>query len=634
MANMFSGRVRMGVFELDLKSGELHSLEAPTSKAILLREQVLQVLQLLVQRGGDIVTREEIKSKLWANDTVVDFDQSINATIKTLRRALGDSADNPRYIETLARRGYRLMVSIEYPESVSESAFEMDSQQRKPLAGQMGESAARVQRRIKPDWWRSPLLVASVILVAVGYISWRHFRVTGTTRLGRIMLAVLPFQNLTGDPNKEYLADGLTEETISQLGRLNPGQLGVIARTSVMGYKRKDVRLDQIGRDLSVQFVLENSLRENGDRLRLTVQLIQVKDQTHLWSQDYDYPVRDAIDVEDDVAKAVTREIGVRLTSQRQAELARPHPVSPEAFEAYFQGRYLGQDPDVAAKYFERATQLDSSYALAWVWLSHARYRQADSGRLPTEEGQRLAREAAERALVLDPNLAEAHEQMGDMKISLDFDWAGANTFYQRAIALDPGNARYLRSAAALAVILGHFDEGLTLGRRAVEIDPLNARTLAGVGELKYRTGALDEAVADFKRSLELDPQRNPSHIFLAELYAVQGRSQDALSETEQERTGPLRLEDEAIAYHALGREKESDAALQELITKYHTIDAYQIAEVYAFRKQPDEAFKCLDQAYSQRDGGLIDTKVDPLLKSLYSDPRYVAFLKKLNLPS
>jgi TolB-like protein/DNA-binding winged helix-turn-helix (wHTH) protein len=635
MANMLSGRVRMGVFELDLKSGELHSLEAPTSKAILLREQVLQVLQLLVQRGGDIVTREEIKSKLWANDTVVDFDQSINATIKTLRRALGDSADNPRYIETLARRGYRLMVSIEYPQSVPESAFEKDPQQREPLAGQMGESAARVQRRIKPDWWRSALLVASaVILVAAGYISWRHFRATGTTRSGRIMLAVLPFQNLTGDPNKEYLADGLTEETISQLGRLNPGELGVIARTSVMGYKHKDVRLDQIGRDLSVQFVLENSLRENGDRLRLTAQLIQVKDQTHLWSQDYDYPVRDAIDVEDDVAKAVTREIGLRLTSQRQAELARPHAVSPEAFEAYFQGRYLGQDPDVAAKYFERATQLDSSYALAWVWLSHARYRQADSGRLPTEEGQRLAREAAERALVLDPNLAEAHEQMGDMKISLDFDWAGANTFYQRAIALDPGNARYLRSAAALAVILGHFDEGLTLGRRAVELDPLNARTLAGVGELKYRTGALDEAVADFKRSLELDPQRNPSHIFLAELYAVQGRSQDALSETEQERTGPLRLEDEAIAYHALGREKESDAALQELITKYHTIDAYQIAEVYAFRKQPDEAFKWLHQAYSQRDGGLIDTKVDPLLKNLYSDPRYVAFLKKLNLPS
>ena len=226
MANMLSGRVRLGVFELDLKSGELRSLEAPTAKAILLREQVLQVLQLLVERGGEIVTREEIKSKLWTNDTVVDFDHSINATIKSLRRALGDSADNPRYIETLARRGYRLMVPIEYPESVPETALEKDPEQRAQSAGQKSEQAARVQRRIKPARWKTVLLVASaVILVAAGYISWRYFRATGSTRSGKIMLAVLPFQNFTGDPNKEYLADGLTEEMISQLGRLNPEQL-------------------------------------------------------------------------------------------------------------------------------------------------------------------------------------------------------------------------------------------------------------------------------------------------------------------------------------------------------------------------------------------------------------------------
>ena len=198
------------------------------------------------------------------------------------------------------------------------------------------------------------------------------------------MLAVLPFENLTGDPNKEYLADGLTEETISQLGRLNPEQLGVIARTSVMGYKHKDERLDQIGRDLSVQYVLENSLRESGDHIRLTAQLIQVKDQTHLWSQDYDYLAKDVLDVQDDVAKAVAREIQLRLTSQQQAELARSHPVNPEAFDAYLQGYYFFQrntdkDTDMAAKYFERATQLDPSYALAWVGLSRARNWQANS---------------------------------------------------------------------------------------------------------------------------------------------------------------------------------------------------------------------------------------------------------------
>jgi TolB-like protein len=199
------------------------------------------------------------------------------------------------------------------------------------------------------------------------------------------MLAVLPFANLTGDPNKDYLADGLTEETISQLGRLNPEQLGVIARTSVMGYKHKDVRLDQIGRDLSVQYVLENSLRESGDHLRLTAQLIQVKDQTHLWSQNYDYPAKDILTVQDDVAKAVAREIQLRLTSQQREKLAQTHPANPEAFDAYLQGYYFFQgrsdkDVDMAGRYFERATQLDPSYALAWAWLSRARKWQANEG--------------------------------------------------------------------------------------------------------------------------------------------------------------------------------------------------------------------------------------------------------------
>jgi TolB-like protein/DNA-binding winged helix-turn-helix (wHTH) protein len=636
MHTLPSGRVRFGAFELDLSTGELRSIEAPDpNNKVLLREQVFQVLRMLLEHDGKIVTREEIKSRLWANDTVVDFDHSINATIKTLRRALGDSADNPRYIETLARRGYRLMPIIEYLESAPGTALGKDREQREQSAAEMSEDTARVQekvqRQMKPRWWKAALVLASAVILGAGYVSWRHFRSTPLPR--KIMLAVLPFQNLTGDPNKEYLADGLTEETISQLGRLNPERLGVIARTSVMGYKHKDERLDQIGRDFSVQYVLENSLRESGDHMRLTAQLIQVKDQTHLWSQDYDYPAKDTLNVEDNVAKAVTQEIGLLLTSQQQANLVRTHPVNPEAFEAYFQGRYLGRDPDVAAKYFERATQLDPSYALAWVWLSHARYRQADSGRLPTEEGHRLAREAVERALSLDPNLAEAHEQMGDMKQSIDFDWAGADASYQRAITLEPGNASFLGSAAQWAVILGRFDEGLRLARRAVELDPLNGRLRAGLGQLEYWTGALDEAVADLKRGLELNPQA-PSHIFLAEIYAIQGRSQDALAEAEQERIGPLRLADQAIAYHSLGREKESDGALQELITKHHTIDAYQIAEVYAFRNQPDEAFEWLDRAYAQRDGGLILTKVDPLLKSLHKDQRYAALLKKLNLPN
>src|SRR6202453_3385430 len=442
MTNMLSSRVRVGGFELDLKSGELRSLETPAVKAILLREQVLQVLQLLVERDGKIVTREEIKGKLWANDTVVEFDHSINATIKSLRRALGDSADNPRFIETLARRGYRLMVPVGYPESVPETTLEKDPERRERSAGQMSEQAARVQRRIKPDWWKTAFLVASAVLfVAVGYISWHHFRSTAPRTTEKIRLAVLPFENLTGDPSKEYLADGLTEETISQLGRLNPEQLGVIARTSVMGYKHKDVRLDQIGRDLSVQYVLENSLRESGDHLRLTAQLIQVKDQTHLWSQDYDYPVSDILNVEDNVARAVAHEIRLRLTSQQQQGLTQSHPVNPEAFDAYMQGFYFferntTQDAVLAEKYYERATQLDPSYASAWVGLSRVRNWQVNIDLIPAEEGHRLAREEVERALALNPHLAEAHAQMGRIKQQADFDWAGASASFGRAVVL------------------------------------------------------------------------------------------------------------------------------------------------------------------------------------------------------
>ena len=538
-------------------------------------------------------------------------DASLNEALKRLRIPLGDDADKTVFQE-----------------------------QRERPAAEMSEKAGRVQRQIKPHRWKAALVLASaVILVAAGNISWRHFRPAGPARSDKIRLAVLPFENLTGDPNKEYLADGLTEETISELGRLNPEQLGVIARTSVMGYKHKDERLDQIGRDLSVQYVLENSLRESGNHIRLTAQLIQVKDQTHLWSKDYDYPAKDILTVEDDVARAVAREIQLRLTSQQQAELAQLHSVNSEAFDAYLQGyRFLqgntDKDTNMAAKYFERATQLDPGYGLAWVGLSRARNWQADIGLIPAQEGHRLAREAVERALVLNPNLAVAHAQIGRLKRQVDFDWVGANASLQRAIALDPGDLDGVRQAAGSAAMLGRFDEALQLNRRAVDLDPLNADSWYLLVATEYFMGRLDQAAADSKKALELSPDLLEGPGWLSQIYILQGRPHDALPEIERESDDGFRLQLYALAYHALGRKKESDTALRELIAKYHAIDAYQIAEVYAFRNQSDEAFEWLDRAFFRRDPGLIGTKVEPLLKSLHNDPRYAALLKKLNLPT
>jgi TolB-like protein/DNA-binding winged helix-turn-helix (wHTH) protein/Flp pilus assembly protein TadD len=643
MHTLPSARVRFGAFELDLSTGELRSIEAPDpNNKVILREQVFQVLRMLVEREGKIVTREEIKGRLWADDTVVDFDHSINATIKSLRRALGDSADGPRCIETLARRGYRLMLPIQYLESTPETAVERDRERPVQSVAEMSENTARVQekvqRQMKPHWWKAAVVLASVvILVGASYMSWRHFRSTPPSR--KIMLAVLPFENLTGDPNKEYLADGLTEETISQLGRLSPEQLGVIARTSVMGYKHNDEHLDQIGRDLSVQYVLENSLRESGDHLRLTAQLIQVKDQTQLWSQDYDYPAKDILKLEDDVAKAVAHEIRVRLTSQQQAQLAQSHTANPEAFDAYLQGYHFFQgntdnDADMAVKYYERAIQLDTSYALAWVGLSRARNWQANIGLIPAAEGHRLAREAVERALALNPNLAEAHSQMGRIKQQVDFDWAGADASFQRAVALDPGNPESVRVASFSAAMLGRFDEALQLNRRAVDLDPLNAHNWESLAETEYYMGQLDRAAADCKKGLELNPEVFSGPWNLSQIYIMQGRPQDALPEIELVRYGFIRAALYAIAYYALGRKKESGSALSELIAKYHAGGAYQIAEVYAFRNQSDKAFEWLDRAYTQHDDGLAYTKVDPLLKNLHGDLRFAALLKKLNLPT
>lgn len=358
-----------------------------------------------------------------------------------------------------------------------------------------------------------------------------------------------------------------------------------------------------------------------------------------MWSHDYDYPAKDILNVEDDVARAVAREIQLRLTSHQQAELSQPHPVNPEAFDAYLQGYYFFQrntdkDTDMAARYFERPTQIDPSYALAWVWLSRTRNWQAEVGLIPMEEGRRLSREAIERALVLDPNLAEAHNQIGRIKRNTDFDWVGSNESIQRALALDPGNPDYVRSAAFSAAQFGRFDEALALVRRAVELDPLNDQSWGERGQIEYYEGQLAGAEADVKKSLELSPDVWPGPGLLSRIYLMQGRPQDALPEIKRVRSDSLRTFLYALAYAALGQEKRSDAALKELIAKYSTRYAFEVASVYAFRNQRDEAFEWLDRAYAQHEADLAVVNLTPDLKNLHGDPRYSAFLKKIHLPA
>jgi tetratricopeptide (TPR) repeat protein len=401
-----------------------------------------------------------------------------------------------------------------------------------------------------------------------------------------------------------------------------------------MGYKRKAARLDQIGRDLSVQYVLENSLRKSGDQIRITSQLLRVKDQSRLWSQDYDYHAQDVLVVQEQVGKAVAGEIQLRLTAPQKSGSARSLPANPEAFDAYLQGRYFFQrntdsDTNMAAKYYERATQLDPSYAPAWAGLSRTRNWQAAQGLLPREEGLRLAREALERALSLNPNLAAAHAEVIRRKLFVDFDLAGADAATRRLLALEPGDPASLRIAAGAPTLLGRFDEAVRLTRRAVDLDPLNAESWSRLAEAEFFRGQLSEAAVHARKALELSPDVWPGHLLLGKIYLMQGRSQEALREAAQIRYDRQRVFLSAMADYATGLQKESDTALSQLIDD-PAGNAFSIATVYAFEKRSDEAFEWLNRAYAERDGDVVGAQVDPLLVNLHDDPRFAAFLTRV----
>jgi TolB-like protein/DNA-binding winged helix-turn-helix (wHTH) protein/Flp pilus assembly protein TadD len=603
-------------FALDSRKRTLSRRGSP----VALTAKAFDVLLFLAQHPNRLVTKEELLKGVWG-ETFVE-EGNLTQYISLLRKALGDASEHP-LIVTIARKGYQFTADV----TVAEAA-------ESGLEGPVDEGVPRATKHVQKT---AAVGACAVVLAIVGFASWGHVGSATPERSRKIMLAVLPFENLTGDPEKEYVADGLTEETISQLGRLDPERLDVIARTSVMGYKHQAARLDQIGRDLSVQYVLENSLRKSGDHMRITSQLVRVKDQSHLWSHDYDYLAPDMLAVQDQVATAVAHEIQLRVTAEEESQLARLRPVNAEAFDAYLHGYYFFQrntdkDTDMAARYYERATQLDPGYALAWAGLSRTRHWQAVQGLIPSEEGLRLAREALQRALSLNPNLAAAHAETVRTKLYVDLDLVGADAAARRLLALGPGVPASLRIAATTAVFLGRFDEALQLDHRGVDLDPLNGESWEGLAEVESLSGHLDEAATHARKALELSPDVWPGHILLSKIYLMQGRPEQALPEIERVRYDIQRAFLYAMAYYAMGRREESNAAFSELVARGRDRGTYSIAAVYALQHRPDEAFEWLDRAYALREGDIISTRVDPLMKNLHNDPRYAAFLKKVHL--
>ena len=452
-------------------------------------------------------------------------------------------------------------------------------------------------------------------------------------------IAVLPFVNMSEDAGNEYFADGLAEELLNLLAKIP--ELRVAARTSAFKFKGEKIDVQEVAQKLNVAHVLEGSVRKSGNKVRITAQLIKAADGYHVWSETYDRTLNDIFVVQDDIAAEVVKALKVTLkvTLLGKALATHSKPQDPQAYNLLLQGRYFlirgGQQADLerSIHYFRQALARDRAYAPAWAGLSRAYARQADSGFVPVADGYPRAREAAEKALALDPQLVDAHLAMGWIQNGYDWDWAAADASFRRALELEPGNAWALRAFGIQAAVFGRWDEALDATDKAIERDPLGPNGYQNLGVLLMAVNRDTKAESAYRKALELDPGGASRHLAIGRNLLLQGKAEAALREMQQEPEEIWRLSGLPLVYHALGRHSESDATLAGFKSKYAGEMAYQIAEVHAFRGEADLAFEWLERAYDQRDAGVTEIKYDPLFRPLIDDPRYKAFLKKMKLP-
>ena len=461
--------IRFGPYEVDLTSGQLRKF----GYRVKLQPKSFLVLEALLDAPGEMVTREELKTRLWPENTFVEFESSLNVAVRRLREALSDEAQNPAYIETVPRRGYRFLGSME--------RIEVPAAGRKlslAVAGATSDAVGDVPLLLPQSWmarnfWKLMAPVMAMLLMVAGMFLWR--RSVAASSAVPSSIAVLPFADMSPEKNQNYFSDGLAEELLNQLAK-TPG-LRVAARTSSFQFRDK-INVAAIGRQLDVGTILEGSVRKEGNRVRIAAELVKAADGFQLWSGTYDRNLNDVFAVQDEIARAITSELKVRLLKSNTAE-APQHGTTAEAYNAYLQGRYYYErrtqdDLAKAYEYFQQAVKSDPSYARAWSALAWVLIAQAEAAYGPSfQEGYRTAQAAAEKALQLDPGLAEAHAAVGRIKRGYDWDSAGADTAFQKALALEPQNSVVLLGASSLDATLGRFDEAVALNRRAVEIDPL-----------------------------------------------------------------------------------------------------------------------------------------------------------------
>ena len=646
-----SGAIRFGDdFELDARSYQLRH----SGRRLKLERIPMELLLLLVEQHGQIVIREQIVERVWGKNVFLDTDNSINAAIRKIRQVLKDDPEQPRFVQTVTGRGYRFIAPVQElgPASVGIETASRPA----PSEGSSGAGIGDDRIARAPVDGRRPLLVllvsaAGVVLIAAlaGYFQWFRPRPRPETSGARLMLAVLPFENLTGDAGQDYFSDGLTEEMITRLGNLDPRHLGVIARTSVMHYKNSPQKLDQIGRELGVQYVLEGSIRRDSEKVRITAQLIEAKDQTHLWTRQYDREVSHLLTLEAEIAREIADEIQTTLGERKALDSAsqpdlsgQNSPPTYEAYDLYLKGQYFFNKRSIegfrrAIDYYQQAIAKDPNYARAYAGLADSYALTGGYSTAPQTEFMPKARAAALRAVELDPSLPEAHTALALVVQNYDWDWQTSEKEFRRAIALNPNYATAHHWYAEHLTWLGRFDEALRESENARQLDPLSLIIATDHGATLYFSRQYDRAIAQFLAVREMDPDF-PHSTMIVHAYEQKGMFAEILAEIEKNRrsTGdaPWLCSEEAYVYGRTGQADRARLALGKLEewNRRQPVDAAAFVGPYIALGEKDRAFFWLEKAYAQHSNALTWLKVGPMFDPLRSDPRFQDLMRRVGL--
>lgn len=612
-----------------------------TGERVLLRDgqavpvppKVLEVLLELVKNHGHIVEKEELLKCVWP-ETFVE-ESAIAQSIFTLRKVLGDIAEEHGYIETVPRRGYRFVAPV----------AELMDEPAAPLKTPDQSAVAAPRNRFL--FLRIASTAVALIAVAAGYFLWPRPAHLTSEPPPKIMLAVLPFANFTNDPQQDYFSTGLTEEMITQLGSLEPTRLGVIARTSAMQYQNTKKNVREVGRELGVDYILEGSVRREGDQVRITAQLIQVKDQTHLWARDYDRNLQDVLALQSDVAGEIAREIKLELTPEERTRLARQPSIDPEAHELYLKGRYFwnkrSEDGFVKAiEYFQQAIAHEPKYAQAYAGLADAYALLGSMSNLEMSRAEAMprAKAAALQALKLDDSLAEAHTSLAFVEMHYEWDWPSSEKEFKRALEFNPNYATAHQWYAVWLMAQGKTAAALEEERLAQEADPLSTIIKTDTAQLLVYAGRFDEAAQQAQKALEIDQGFSLAHIQLGDAYGGKQDYPAALAEFQKalaiNKGNTWALSGLAQTYAHDGQRRKSEAILQDLLksSKDRPDLAIEVANVYTALGKNGEAFASLEKAYQYRDGGLILFNMVPAFQSLRFDPRFAVLAQRVGLPS